>query len=84
MRLVVDYIGWTVLTQLVLLLAFYFGRPYIQAGHELYTYSSTLCYFYVVGTGTTLWFFISAFRAYVLRTSLGERGRRHSRTRGME
>ena len=84
MRLVVDYLGWTVLTQLVLLLVFWFGREYIEAAHELYRYSPALFYFYVVGSGTTLWFFVSAFRAYVLRTGLGERGRRHSRTRGLE
>ncbi len=82
MHLILNFIGLHILTQGMLLAAFWLLRPQVLAIYALWAYDPALFAFYVAGITVQVWLVWTWIRRYVLFRSVGGKAGQASRTRG--
>ena len=82
MHLILNFIGLHLLTQALLLAAFFVCRTQVLAVYALWAYSPTLFLFYAAGISAQVWLVWTWMRRYVLFRSVGGKAGQASRTRG--
>lgn len=82
MHVVMSFLGLHLLTQALLLVAFFLCRKQVLAVYALWQYDQTLFGFYVAGIATLVWLVWTWIRRYVLFRSVGGKADQASRTRG--
>lgn len=82
MQVVMNFLGLHLLTQGMLLVAFFLCRKQILVVYALWAYDQTLFWFYFAGISTMIWLVWTWIRRYVLFRSVGGKAGEASRTRG--
>ena len=82
MQVVMNFLDLHLLTQGMLLVAFFLCRKQILAVYALWAYDQTLFWFYFAGISTMVWLVWTWIRRYVLFRSVGGKAGEASRTRG--
>lgn len=82
MQAIMSFIGVHVVSQLLLLVLYYFGQPFFNAIYELYSWSPSLVYFYLAGSLAIFYVLMSLIRQKVLFAGVGKKASRAARLRG--
>lgn len=82
MQVVMNFLGLHLLTQGMLLAAFFLCRKQILAVYALWEYDQTLVWFYFAGISTMVWLIWPWIRRYVLFRPVCEKAGEASRTHG--
>lgn len=84
MQIIFNFIGLHILTQGLLLIAFFMYRPQVLAIYALWWYDPTLFGFYCCGIAAQVWLVWTWIKRYILFRSVGGKSTQAARTRGFK